>query len=388
MATPTASLSILANKGACRRTPRQFRDQAVPSPIMRELARLRKYIEKLRRSPYRVSNQARIRREPSLAATLTMGWKMEFKDYYGILGVARGASEDDIRRAYRKLARKYHPDVSKESDAEARMREVNEAYDVLRDKEKRGAYDNLAAGVSPGGGFQPPPGWDKGFEFHRGAASGDETQFSEFFSSLFGGRGAPGRGSQQAFRARGDDHHAAVEVDLEDALQGATRDISLRSMRMDDQGRPQLQTRTLSVRIPPGVREGQFIRLVGQGMPGCGGDENGDLYLEVRFKPHSRYRVEGRDLSMTLPVAPWEAALGAKINAPTPGGTVEVAVPAGSANGRKLRLRGRGIPGDPPGDLYLVLELALPSADTEAAKEVYRKMQQDLPFNPRRHLGV
>lgn len=315
-----------------------------------------------------------------------MGWDMEFKDYYGILGVERGASDDEIRRSYRKLARKYHPDVSKENDAEARMRDVNEAYDVLRDQEKRQAYDNLAAGVSPDGGFQPPPGWDEGFEFHRGAAPGDEAQFSEFFSSLFGGarRHAP----QQDFRARGEDHHAAIEVDLEDALHGATRDISLRSMRMDDQGRPQMSTRTLSVRIPAGVREGQYIRLGGQGMPGYGGGENGDLYLEVRFKPHARYRAEGRDLYMSLPVAPWEAALGAQVEAPTPGGAVEVSIPAGSANGRKLRLRGRGIPGDPPGDLYLVLELALPPADTEAAKQAYRKMQQDLPFNPRRHLGA
>lgn len=219
-----------------------------------------------------------------------------------------------------------------------------------------------------------------------GAAPGDEAQFSEFFSSLFGGarRHAP----QQDFRARGEDHHAAIEVDLEDALHGATRDISLRSMRMDDQGRPQMSTRTLSVRIPAGVREGQYIRLGGQGMPGYGGGENGDLYLEVRFKPHARYRAEGRDLYMSLPVAPWEAALGAQVEAPTPGGAVEVSIPAGSANGRKLRLRGRGIPGDPPGDLYLVLELALPPADTEAAKQAYRKMQQDLPFNPRRHLGA
>ncbi len=314
---------------------------------------------------------------------------MEFKDYYSMLGVERDASEDDIRRAYRKLARKYHPDVSKESDAETRMRDVNEAYDVLRDKEKRQAYDNLAAGVSPEGSFQPPPGWDEGFEFHRGAAPGDEAQFSEFFSSLFGGRNRRGGAQQQQeFRARGEDHHAAIEVDLEDALKGATRDISLRSMQMDEQSRPHMQTRTLSVRIPAGVREGQYIRLAGQGMPGYGGGENGDLYLEVRFKPHPRYRADGRDLYMTLPVAPWEAALGASVHAPTPGGTVEVSIPAGSANGRKLRLRGRGIPGDPPGDLYLVLDLVLPPADSEAAKEAYRKLQQDLPFNPRRHLGV
>ena len=232
---------------------------------------------------------------PDAASTLYVSWNMEFKDYYSILGVEQGASDDDIRKAYRKLARKYHPDVSKESDAETRMRDVNEAYDVLRDAEKRQAYDNLAAGVSPGGGFQPPPGWDEGFEFHRGAAPGDEAQISEFFSSLFGGRGGRHGARQQEFRARGEDHHAAIEVDLEDAIKGATRDISLRSMQMDDQGRPHMQSRTLSVKIPAGVREGQYIRLAGQGMPGYGGGDSGDLYLEVRFKPHPRYRAEGRD---------------------------------------------------------------------------------------------
>ncbi|HYG43930.1 MAG TPA: DnaJ C-terminal domain-containing protein [Bordetella sp.] len=311
---------------------------------------------------------------------------MEFKDYYQTLGVKQDASNDDIRRAYRKLARKYHPDVSKESDAEARMRDVNEAYDVLRDAEKRQAYDKLASGASPDGEFHPPPGWDEGYQFHHAAAPGEEAQFSEFFSSLFGNRAR--QASRPNFRTRGEDHHATIDIDLEDVLKGATRDVSLRSVHMDDQGRPQMQTRTLSVRIPAGVREGQYIRLAGQGMPGHGGGENGDLYLEVRFKPHPRYRAEGRDLYMTLPVAPWEAALGASVNAPTPGGMVEVTVPAASGNGRKLRLRGRGIPGDPPGDLYLVLELVLPPADTEAARAAYRKLQQDLPFNPRRHMEV
>lgn len=311
---------------------------------------------------------------------------MEFKDYYRILGVERDASEDGIRKAYRRLARKYHPDVSKESDAETRMRELNEAYEVLRDKEKRQAYDNLAAGVSPGGGFQPPPGWDEGFMFRGGASPGGDAEFSEFFSSLFGG--AARRGAEQGFQARGEDHHAVIDIDLEDALKGATREVSLRAMSVDEQGRPRVQTRTLSVRIPTGMREGQYIRLAGQGMPGHGGGDNGDLYLEVRFKPHPRYRVEGRDLTMTLPVAPWEAALGATVQAPTPGGPVEVAIPPGSRNGRKLRLRGRGIPGDPPGDLYLALELALPPADTEAARAAYRRMRDELPFDPRRGMEV
>ncbi|AZY48396.1 DnaJ C-terminal domain-containing protein [Bordetella avium] len=312
---------------------------------------------------------------------------MEFKDYYKILGVESSATEDDIRSAYRKLARKYHPDVSKESDAETRMREVNEAYDVLRDKEKRQAYDNLAAGVSPDGGFQPPPGWDQGFEFHYGPGGGDDDGFSDFFSSLFGGQQRR-RAQQENFRARGEDQHAAIEVDVEDALHGATREISLRSMQPNAQGQPEIKSRTLSVKIPAGVREGQFIRLAGQGQPGYGGAEPGDLYLEVRFRPHDRYRVDGRDLHMDLPVAPWEAALGATVKVPTPGGTLEVSVPPGSKAGRKLRLRGRGIPGDPPGDLYLVLDLVLPPADTEAARQAYKTLAEQLPFNPRSHFGV
>ncbi|AIT27677.1 dnaJ C terminal domain protein [Bordetella holmesii 44057] len=229
---------------------------------------------------------------------------MEFKDYYKILGVESSASEDDIRRAYRKLARKYHPDVSKEADTETRMREVNEAYDVLRDKEKRQAYDNLAAGVSPDGGFEPPPGWDQGFEFHYQPGEGDgDGRFSGFFSALFGGQ-QRNRARQENFRARGQDQHAAIEVDIDDALGGATREISLRSMQADAQGQPQIHTRTLSVNIPAGVREGQFIRLTGQGMPGYGGGEAGDLYLEIRFRAHDRYRAEGRDLYMELPITP------------------------------------------------------------------------------------
>ncbi|QSI30340.1 DnaJ domain-containing protein [Variovorax sp. RKNM96] len=320
---------------------------------------------------------------------------MEFKDYYSALGVERTASDDEVRKAYRKLARKYHPDVSKEPDAEKRMREINEAKDVLGDKEKRAAYDALAdrvaRGGSPGGDFQPPPGWDSGYEFHRGPRQGpaDHADFSEFFSSMFGE--AERRGAaRQNFRARGEDHHAAIEIAIEDALNGAEREITLRAQTVDAQGHPQWENRTLSVKIPPGVHPGQFIRLAGQGMPGHGGEAAGDLYLEVRIAPHKLYRVEERDIYMTLPVTPTEAALGAQVQVPTPGGgVVEVTVPRNARGGMKLRLKGRGLKGKTPGDLYLLIEIALPPADSDAARAAYEQLAQAASsFNPRQHLGV
>ena len=327
---------------------------------------------------------------------------MEFKDYYKILGVPRDASEEDVRKAYRKLARKYHPDVSKEPDAQERMREINEANDVLRDKEKRAAYDQLAAEVSAGGqGFAPPPGWDRGFEFSGGPGGGaQDADFQDFLSALFadaarrrGGQGHPqGAGSGRAqgaqYRMRGEDHHAEIEISLEDSFHGATRELTLRSVQVDAEGRPQMVSRTLSVKIPAGIREGQMIRLAGQGMPGEGGGESGDLFLTVHFAPHPRFKVDGKDLSLQLPLAPWEAALGGKVNAPTLQGEVEVNIPAGSKPGGKLRLRGKGLPGDPAGDLYLVLDVAWPPADTDAARAAYRQLAEAAPFNPRRHLGV
>ena len=315
---------------------------------------------------------------------------MEFRDYYQVLGVGRDASADEIKRAYRKLARKYHPDVSKAADAEQRMKEVNEANEVLSDPEKRAAYDQLGRGFRAGQDFRPPPDWDAGFEFTRGGRGGDAGDFSDFFSSLFGQMGQGGRGAQfhsRGFHARGEDHHAKVVIDLDDAFHGATREIRLRAPELDGHGRVTTRERTLQVRIPKGVRDGQQIRLAGQGRPGAGGGPAGDLFLEVHFRPHPRYRVDGRDVFETVPVAPWEAALGASVDVPTPAGTVSVRIPPGSQNGRKLRLKGRGIPGTEPGDLYLVLDIVLPPADTEAARQFYERMARELAFNPRQGLG-
>ena len=315
---------------------------------------------------------------------------MEYKDYYQTLGVARDATQDDIKRAYRKLARKYHPDVSKESDAEARFKEVGEAYEVLKDPEKRTAYDQLGAQWQAGQEFRPPPDWNTGFEFSGGSfTGGDASVFSDFFEALFGrGREAPGRGARTTFRARGEDHHAKILVDLEDSFQGATRAISLNVPEVAPDGHVTTRQRTLNVRVPKGIRAGQQIRLAGQGGPGFGDGPAGDLYLEVEFRPHRLYRSDGRDLFLELPVAPWEAALGASVKVPTPSGVVDLKVPEGSASGRKLRLKGRGLPAKEPGDLYIVLHVALPKADTERARALYRQMQDEMSFNPRASLGV
>ena len=312
---------------------------------------------------------------------------MEFKDYYQILGVPREATAEEVKKAFRKLARKYHPDVSKEADAEARMQELNEANAVLSDPEKRAAYDQLGRGYQPGQDFQPPPDWDAGFEFSgRGFAPGEAADFSDFFAELFGRMGgargfAPGQRAH--FQARGEDHHAKVLLDLEDAFTGATRQISLRAPRTDAQGRVTLDTRTLNVKIPQGVYAGQIIRLAGQGAPGSGGAAAGDLMLEVRFRPHARFRAQGRDLYLGLPVAPWEAALGAVVAVALPQGSVKVRIPEGAQSGRQLRVRGKGIPGTPPGDLLLDLQVVLPPAATAKARALYETMARELAFDPR-----
>ena len=312
---------------------------------------------------------------------------MEFKDYYDIIGVKRDASQDEIKRAYRRLARKYHPDVSTEAEAEQRFKEIGEAYEVLKDPEKRAAYDQLGANYKAGQDFRPPPDWDQGFEFHGGGfTDADSAEFSDFFESLFGRDF--GRGRQREFHARGENSFARVLIDLDDAYKGATRSISLNSTGLDADGRPRVRERTLKVRIPKGVRQGQHIRLAGQGVAGHGKGEAGDLYLEVEFRPHPFYRVEGKDVYLDLPVAPWEAALGATIKLPTPAGNVDLKIPPNSAAGRKLRLKGRGIPARQPGDLYVILQIALPQADSEKARQAYTDFSKSFNFNPRVGLGV
>lgn len=316
---------------------------------------------------------------------------MEYKDYYKIMGVDRNATQDDIKRAYRKLARKYHPDVSKEAGAQAKFQEMQEAYEVLKDPEKRAAYDQLGANWKAGQDFRPPPDWNAGFEFSGDFEGADESVFSDFFESLFGRQGRSRHGGWRGgdgFRGRGQDHHARVLVDLEDAFHGATRSVTLQTPVVDDSGHVRTRQRTLSVRIPKGIKQGQHIRLAGQGSPGAGGGQAGDLYLEVELKPHTVYRVEGADLYMDLPVAPWEAALGAKVKAPTPGGTVDLTIAPGSKAGTRLRLRGRGIPAKSPGDLYVTLQIALPPAKDDEARELYEQMRSRMNFNPRAALGV
>lgn len=310
---------------------------------------------------------------------------MQFKDYYQTLGVARDADADHIKRAYRKLARKYHPDVSKLADAEPRFKELGEAYEVLKDPEKRAAYDTLGqrwrdAGARPGEDVRPPPGWDSGFEF-RGAG---EEDLGAYFEALFRRSHHDGR----AARTRGEDHHAKVEIELEDAYLGRRVAVALRMPIIDAQGRLSAAERRVEVDIPRGVRAGQHLRLVGQGGPGFGGAPAGDLFLEIVFRPHRLFSVDQRDVTLQLPVAPWEAALGADVLVPTPAGPVQLSVPPGSSHGRKLRLKGKGIPGEPPGDLYAVLNVAWPPADTDASRQLYRRMAETMAFDPRAKLGA
>jgi curved DNA-binding protein len=281
---------------------------------------------------------------------------MQYKDYYEVLGVSRGADADAVKRAYRKLARKYHPDVSKEKNAESKFKEVQEAYEVLRDTEKRAAYDQLGRDYRPGQQFRPPPDWSQRFGGHSGSQRfSDLNGFSDFFSSLFGGAaGAPPPDADAGH----------LDVTVEEAFAGTKRRVML-----NEGGR----SRSVDVQIPAGIADGQSLRIAGTG----GGPS---LIFRIRLRPHSLYTIQGKDVHIELPLAPWEAALGAKVAVPTLGGTVELTVPAGAQSGQKLRLRGRGFLG---GDQMVIIKLVTPAAQSAQAKEAYERMKREFDFDPR-----
>ena len=315
---------------------------------------------------------------------------MEYRDYYAILGVPRDATLADIKRAYKKCARKYHPDVSKDTDAKQKFIEAKEAYEVLKDPKKRAAYDQLGEDWQAGQEFSAPPGWERNFQFSGDSfTQGDAAAFSEFFESLFGnpfGR-TPHRTrygfTNRPFTSKGEDLHAKIQIDIEDSFHGAVRTLTLPGTSPGSE-----HVQTISLRIPKGIKEGQQIRIGGKGLPGHSGGAAGDLYLEVSFRPHPFYRLEQKNLCLTLPVTPWEAALGAKVKLPTPLGPIELTIPANSVSGQTLRLRGRGLPGSPAGDMLVKLNIMLPKVETDQEKALFRQMQDMMPFNPRSQLGV
>ncbi len=299
---------------------------------------------------------------------------MQFKDYYDTLGVKPDANEAQIKSAYRKLARKFHPDVSKEAGAEEKFKAANEAYEALKDPAKRRAYDQLRArGYRPGEEFQPPPDFGDGTEFHF-SDMGGEGGFSDFFESLFGqARTHSGHAPRPR---RGRDVQARIEIPLATAYTGGRERISLRDVGGGE--------RTLDVKIPAGILPGQQIRLGGQGSPGTQGASAGDLLLEIAVREDPRFRLDGRDVQVTLPLAPWEAALGATVTVPTLGGDVELKIPAGSDSGKRMRLRGRGMPGHTPGDQFVTLQIHAPPAHTDAQRKLYEQMAAAFEWNVRR----
>ena len=312
---------------------------------------------------------------------------MEYKDYYKILGVDRDAKEAEIKTAYRRLARKYHPDVSKESDAEKKFKEIGEAYEVLKDPQKRQAYDQLGANWKAGQNFNPPPGWEDIFSGGGFSGTGSNQSgfssaefsgagFSDFFESLFGGgfsHGGPTGFNQSSVQTHGADQHASISITLEEAFHGANKTIRLSNGR------------SLDVKIPTGITSGKRIRLAGQGTAGMGGP-NGDLYLEVQVLPHKLYKIEGSNILLDLPISPWEAVLGARVQVPTLAGRVETKIPAGSQSGKKLRLKKRGLPGSPQGDQIVTLQIVMPDASSEEDKHYYQDMAERFEFNPRQNL--
>jgi curved DNA-binding protein len=321
---------------------------------------------------------------------------MKYKDYYAILGLERGATEDAIKKAYRRLARKYHPDVSKESNAEEKFKEVAEAYQTLKDADKRKAYDAL--GSHPAGQeFQPPPDWQQQWQPSGGQGSGGGASFStegfegldlsDLFERLRGG-GRGGRGGARASMP-GEDYEIAVPITIADAYGGTEIDLDLNMPEYDAQGQLRRVPHAFKARIPKGATDGQRLRVPGKGGKGFNGGRNGDLYLNISLRPHALYRANGHDLYLDLPLAPWEAVLGTSVEVPTPGGPVRLKVPAGTQAGQHMRLPRRGLPkpkGE-PGDLYAVVLIVVPSVLDEAQRALYRQLEETSTFQPRAHFS-
>jgi curved DNA-binding protein len=315
---------------------------------------------------------------------------MEYKDYYKILGVSKNASPDEIKKQYRKLARRYHPDVSREANAEAKFKEIQEAYTVLKDPEKRKTYDHVgqySAGQGPGEGFyrSTQGAGPEAFQFKYGEGFGGGG-FSDFFEQLFGGARRSRPKGYSANSTRGQDQHAKVKITLEEAYHGAVQLLTLTEPVLDAHGRVQHRQKRLKVKIPAGITDGQQIRLAKQGAAGAQGGTPGDLYLEVHIQPHSLYTVKGRDVFIHLPITPWEAALGCAVAVPTLGGQVKLKITKGAQGGQKLRLKGRGLPGTTPGDEYVILNIYVPKPTTTEQERLYEQMATQMPFNPRKHL--
>jgi curved DNA-binding protein len=314
---------------------------------------------------------------------------VKYKDYYAALGVARTATADEIKKAYRKLARKYHPDVSKEAGAEEKFKEVAEAYETLKDPEKRAAYDELGR-HAPGEQFRPPPGWQQSFgEQPPGASSFsfDDVDLADLFAGIAGrGRGGARRPDMPM---PGQDFEAAVRVSFDQAYKGTEIELDMAVPEPDENGFLRRVPRKIRVRIPKGVTDGQKLRVPGKGGKGARGGRDGDLFLDIEVQSHPLYRAEGLDLYMDLPLAPWEAVLGASVDVPTPAGRVTLKVPAGTHAGQKLRLSGRGLsrPDGTSGHLYAVAQIVVPTVVDERQRELFTQLKDASAFNPRAHMA-
>lgn len=312
---------------------------------------------------------------------------MRYKDYYGILGVKRDASADEIKTAYRKLARKYHPDVSKEKDAEEKFKEVSEAYETLKESEKRAAYDQLGT-YREGQEFRPPPDW--GQQFGQGGMGGghfEDIDLSDLFAGLAGARGRTGGGPRANRPMAGSDYEAVVRISFEQAFEGTEVDLELSALEWDPDGGVRRVPHRVRTRIPRGVTNGEKLRVPGKGGKGANGGPDGDLYLDIEVADHPLYRVSGNDLYLDLPLAPWEAVLGTSVDLPTPAGTVTLKVPAGTRAGQQLRLSGRGMTrgSGAAGHLYALVRIEVPSVVDDAHKDLYKKLAETSNFDPRAH---